>query len=249
MKQIELATIAMVESCYKQKFAIPRQPGLAPSATAKIRLLPDYALPEAFEGIEQSSHIWLQFVFHQAISENWSPRVRPPRLGGNRKLGVFATRSTHRPNPIGLSVVRLDSVDTSDGVVLNVSGIDLLDGTPVLDIKPYVPYADAVGSATQGYAGQAPEHMQVNYSDQAHQQISAIEQGPGLDEGGDLTREQLMGISALITEILRQDPRPAYQAMDTDRIYGTLIYGFNLRWQYQIIAGKETIKVIAFDRV
>src|SRR3954463_4060851 len=133
--------IGIIHSCFKEKFGIPRQPGLAPLATAQLELLPPYDNRAALEGLETCSHIWLQFVFHANKRDAWKPKVKPPRLGGNKSLGVFATRSPTRPAPIGLSVVKLDGISEADGkLFLNLSGIDLLDGTPVLDIKPYVPY-------------------------------------------------------------------------------------------------------------
>jgi len=148
-----ITPIATVSSCYRTKFGIPRQPGLVSSAVGEIIMLPPYNQREAFRGIEAFSHIWVTFLFHLTQRSTWSPLVRPPRLGGNVKVGVFGTRATHRPNSIGLSVVRLLGVDSSPGrVALRVSGLDLVDGTPVLDIKPYLPYADIVPEATSGFA-------------------------------------------------------------------------------------------------
>lgn len=224
--QYQFNVIAVVDSCYKQKFAIPRQSGLAPSGKARIRLLPPYDDPLAVKGLEQSSHIWVQFVFHQAITTSWRPSIRPPRLGGNEKLGVFATRSSHRPNSMGLSVVKLDGVDTSDGVVLNVSGIDLLDQTPVLDIKPYVPYVDRVEFAENGFAQEAPSHCPVMFSRQADQDLRSSE------------------LKMLVIEMLQQDPRPAYQSIDTERVYGTVLNELNLRWRYLLIEDEMRIEVI-----
>ena len=148
----EFEPVAVVHSCFAEKFAIPRQPLLAPAATATLELLPPYDQPEALEGLEGVSHLWLLFVFHAAGHGSKHLRVRPPRLGGNQRIGVFASRATHRPNPIGQSVVRLEGI--VDGRLL-LSGVDLLDGTPILDIKPYVPYADAIGDAHNSLA-QAP---------------------------------------------------------------------------------------------
>ena len=145
--------VAVVHSCFAEKFAIPRQPLLAPAATATLELLPPYDQPEALEGLEGVSHLWLLFVFHAAGHGSKHLRVRPPRLGGNQRIGVFASRAPHRPNPIGQSVVRLEGI--VDGRLL-LSGVDLLDGTPVLDIKPYVPYADAIGDAHNSLAPAPP---------------------------------------------------------------------------------------------
>lgn len=157
--------IGIVHSCFKEKFAIPRQPALAPAATGEIELFAPYNDPVALEGLEEVSHLWLSFIFHQTLASahssiNSKPqlRVRPPRLGGNKKVGVFATRSTHRPNALGLSVVKLDGIRNNR---LQISGIDLLNGTPLVDIKPYLPYADNVGTAFNYLADQAPELIEV----------------------------------------------------------------------------------------
>jgi len=241
MEEFKLSTIAVVESCYKQKFGIPRQPGLVPSGKGVIRFLPEFAKPEAVEGLEQSSHIWVHFIFHgiTAVKQGnavgqpkaWRQRVRPPRLGGNKKIGVFATRSTHRPNPLGCSVVRLDSIDVSDGVVLHVSGIDFLNGTPVLDIKPYVPYADIIPGATNELAGEPPVHIKVRFSVQAVQQVDKFQPSGDID------------LKKLIVEILQQDPRPAYQQED-GRIYATKLLNFDLSWHYIKIENDTEIEVV-----
>src|SRR5690554_2613706 len=129
-----LDTLGIIHSCYQEKFAVPRQPGLAPSAQATLELLPPYNQPECMEGLEDFSHLWLTFLFHQNLEQGWKPRVRPPRLGGNQKIGVFASRSTFRPNGLGLSVVKLESIELQQGVKLHLSGVDLVDGTPIVDI-------------------------------------------------------------------------------------------------------------------
>jgi len=219
MGNFNFSPIGFVESCFKQKFAIPRQPGLAPHARAIIRLKDGFNL-DAVDGLELSSHIWVQFVFHETMEEGWSPRVRPPRLGGNKKTGVFATRSTHRPNPIGLSVVRLEKLDYSDAVCLYISGVDLLDGTPVLDIKPYVPYVDSVETATNMLASSTPEVLPVQFSDKALGHIELLQPGCDVD------------LRALIQEILAQDPRPAYHKLDEKRTYGVKLLDFELKWRY-----------------
>lgn len=226
MESYSLVPIAVVESCYKQKFAIPRQSGLVPTGRGRIRFLPEFSCAEAVEGLEQASHIWLQFVFHGIDKPSfgqqgdWSPRVRPPRLGGNQKIGVFASRSTHRPNPIGLSAVKLDKVVIEDKQVsLEVSGLDLLDGTPVLDIKPYIPYADCIESASHGFAEEEPEKLSVCFDSQAEEQLSEIQCGHSIC------------LKTLIKEVLQQDPRPAYRQLD-DRVYGVRLLNFELNWQY-----------------
>lgn len=215
---ITLETIATVRSCYKEKFAIPRQPGLV-TAQASIELLPPYNDPQTVRGLEQFSHLWIIFLFHAIPADRWSPTVRPPRLGGNTRVGVFASRSTHRPNPIGLSVVTLEKVHAEPGrVALTVRGADLLDGTPVLDIKPYIPYADSIAGAEGGFAPAAPQRLEVNWSEQAR---SALPPGP---EGEEMHR--------VIEEALGYDPRPAYRAAREDeRSYGVHLFDFNVRWR------------------
>ncbi|MFT5781409.1 MAG: tRNA-Thr(GGU) m(6)t(6)A37 methyltransferase TsaA, partial [Pseudomonas sp.] len=159
-----VSPVGFVRSCFKEKFAIPRQPQLAPAARGVLELLAPFDQAQAIEGLEHVSHVWLLFVFHQALETEPRLRVRPPRLGGNQSLGVFATRSTHRPNGMGQSVVKLDKVEPGR---LWLSGIDLLDGTPVLDIKPYVPYADCLPSAVNQIAATAPQLIEVRWSDGA----------------------------------------------------------------------------------
>lgn len=217
------SAIGEVRSCFKEKFGIPRQPGLAPSARAEILIYPDFARPEAFAGLDECSHIWLQFVFH-AVDGAWRPKVRPPRLGGNKSLGVFASRSPNRPNPIGLSVVSyLGARKNDDGYVLEIAGADLLDGTPILDIKPYVPYVDAVLDAVNQIAPQAPAIYPVHFSEAAANYCSVY------DEAKSGRADVLM---TLVTEVLQQDPRPQYQAVDENRLYGMRLFDLNIRWHY-----------------
>lgn len=216
MQTFEFKAIAVVRSDYQEKFAIPRQSNLAPAARAWVEVDPEWASLGALHGIEQSSHIWLQFVFHAVLNRPVKAKVRPPRLGGNTRIGVFATRSTHRPNPMGLSVVKLLAVE---GNRLLVGGADLLDGTPVLDIKPYLPWSDSLPEAQNSMAGEAPICSQVTFNSAA----GAVLQQLGL-EG-----ERLQ---ALIEQSLGQDPRPAYQRSDTQRVYGARMVGHNVRWQH-----------------
>ena len=152
-----IAPIATVRSCFGAKFAVPRQPGLCPSAWGRLVFHPEYRSLEAVRGIEGFSHLWLIFGFHETVEQGWKPTVRPPRLGGNQRVGVFASRSTFRPNGLGLSLVKLEGIDTTapDSPVLMLGGLDLLDGTPVYDVKPYLPYAEAVPEAAAGFAGDA----------------------------------------------------------------------------------------------
>lgn len=215
--------IAYIESPFQEKFAIPRQPGLAPSARGRLRFVPPYDRPEALEGLEQVSHLWLLWVFHQIPAGSWRPRVRPPRLGGNSYLGVFASRSMFRPNPIGLSLVRLDAICTEPGALgLEISGLDLLDATPVLDIKPYLPYTDCLPEAWHRLAEQAPDPaLEVEFSEQAQEALLAM----GSDQGHDL--------EMLIRETLALDPRPGYRRGQLDdRNYGTKLQGCEVRWRY-----------------
>lgn len=209
--------IGVIHSCFREKFGIPRQAGLAPAATAKLELLSPYNAPEALRGLEGFSHIWLLFVFHAIPAGQWQPTVRPPRLGGKQRLGVFATRSPFRPNPLGLSAVGLQGIDAAHGV-LHLSGVDLLDGTPILDIKPYLPYADHIVDAVGGFAAHAPHHpLQVTFSKAAEDFCAAWTTGD---------------LRELITQIIRQDPRPAYAhrqaAMQT---YAIKLYDFDVHWQ------------------
>ncbi len=212
--------IGVVHSPFREKFGIPRQPLLVPEAKAKLELLAPYDCIEAFVGLEEFSHIWLTFIFHQTMREQWQPQVRPPRLGGNRRVGVFASRSPFRPNPIGLSVVALDGISNQHGKVeLLLSGIDMLDGTPVLDIKPYIPYVDSIPEASSGYASEPPQAIKkVRFSEMAEAQLQQR------DDGAEL--------KCLITKLLECDPRPAYKnRSQSDRIYGMRLYDFDLKWR------------------
>lgn len=209
--------IGIVHSCFHEKFAIPRQPSLAEAARGVLELYPPYDKPEALAGLEEVSHLWLLFVFHAAPSGPDHLRVRPPRLGGNQRVGVFASRSTHRPNPLGQSVVRLDSIKPGH---LLISGIDLLDGTPVLDIKPYVPYADSVPQAHNGMAATVPDLIPVSWDNIAWQ--AAREHAERLQQP----------VVELIEQCLAQDPKPAYQRPTTERHYGVRFWDLNISWHY-----------------
>ncbi|WP_062382789.1 tRNA (N6-threonylcarbamoyladenosine(37)-N6)-methyltransferase TrmO [Pseudomonas abietaniphila] len=212
-----VSPIGFVRSCFREKFAIPRQPQLAPAARGVLELVAPFNQGEAVEGLEQVSHVWLLFLFHQALEDKPRLKVRPPRLGGNQSTGVFATRATHRPNGIGQSVVKLEKVEAGR---LWLSGIDLLDGTPVLDVKPYVPYADVVADASNRMAAAAPTLIPVQWDDaalaQAHEH--ALRLGEPLVE--------------LIDQCLAQDPRPAYQVPVPERVYGAQFWDLDVRWHY-----------------
>jgi tRNA (adenine37-N6)-methyltransferase len=218
--------IGIIHSCFKEKFGIPRQPGLAPLAKAQLELLPPYNDAAALAGLEHCSHIWVQFVFHANKREEWKPKVKPPRLGGNKTLGVFATRSPTRPAPIGLSVVTLEGVETAGSkVMLNLAGVDLLDGTPVLDIKPYVPYVDLVANARNDFADTAPRLIPVTFTPAAASQCAGHRDAQ---------------LAELIRQILQQDPRPQYQQPDLRRIYGMQLLDIDVQWRY----GKTGIEVV-----
>ena len=212
-----VSPIGFMRSCFKEKFAIPRQPQLAPAARGVLELIAPFDQGDAVQGLEQVSHVWLLFLFHQALEDKPRLKVRPPRLGGNQSIGVFATRATHRPNGIGQSVVKLDKVEAGR---LWLSGIDLLDGTPVLDVKPYVPYADVIADARNGMAAAAPELIPVQWGDAALAQ--AREHGVRLEEP----------LIQLIEQCLAQDPRPAYQMPTPERRYGAQFWDLDVRWHY-----------------
>lgn len=206
--------IARIRSDFKQKFGIPRQSGLVEELEAVIVFEPEYRDPEALRGLEGFSHLWLIWEFSQARREGWSPTVRPPRLGGNQRLGVFATRSPFRPNPIGLSCVRLTGVDlhTADGPVIRVAGADLLDGTPIYDIKPYLPYADCKPDALGGFAA-APKEPTLTVEIPPEWMARVPER----------KRAALLGV-------LAQDPRPSYQ-QDPERVYGMAFAGLDIQFR------------------
>lgn len=212
-----VSPIGFVRSCFKEKFAIPRQPQLAPAARGVLELVPPFDQGDAIQGLEQVSHVWLLFLFHQALEDKPRLKVRPPRLGGNKSMGVFATRATHRPNGIGQSVVKLDRVEADR---LWISGIDLLDGTPILDIKPYVPYADIVNGASNEIASTAPLLIPVQWQPQALEQarLHALR-----------LQEPLL---QLIEQCLAQNPRPAYQVPSPEREYGAQFWDLDVRWHY-----------------
>jgi tRNA-Thr(GGU) m(6)t(6)A37 methyltransferase TsaA len=196
----EFRPIGVIESCFREKFGIPRQPGLARSAPAIIRLdKGDPFLAQSLRRLEEFSHLWVIYIFHEHGSRNWKPSIRPPRLGGAEKVGVLASRSPHRPNPIGLSAVELVRVDLQDpaGVAIHVRGGDFLDGSPVLDIKPYLPYADSIPEASSGWADEPIEKTPVEFTAVAEEKIAASENS-----------EQLR---TMILEVLELDPRPAFQ--------------------------------------
>ncbi|KQB55600.1 tRNA-Thr(GGU) m(6)t(6)A37 methyltransferase TsaA [Pseudomonas endophytica] len=212
-----VSPIGFVRSCFKEKFAIPRQPQLAPAARGVLELVAPFDQGDAVQGLEHVSHVWLLFVFHQALEDKPRLKVRPPRLGGNKSMGVFATRATHRPNGIGQSVVKLDMVEPNR---LHISGIDLLDGTPILDIKPYVPYADMIHAASNSMASAAPVLIPVEWAETA------------LHEAHGHALRLQEPLVALVEQCLAQDPRPAYQTPTPQREYGAQFWDLDVRWHY-----------------
>lgn len=228
-RQFTFDAIGVIHSPFKEKFGIPRQSGLMSAAQAQLELLPPYDRDEAVRGLDGFSHLWLTFVFHGVRQGDWSPTVRPPRLGGNQRLGVFATRSTHRPNPIGLSVVELTAIKREQGrLMLELRGADLMDGTPVLDIKPYVPYVDNVPTARAGFADGAPQpRLRVSFAPEADAVCAAQPQ-----------------LREFIVQMLQYDPRPPYRGEeDAGRIYGVRVFDGNVRF---VVAG-DAAHVIAIE--
>lgn len=204
--------IAYIYTDFPQKFGIPRQSGLVPELHGTIVFEPEYRSPEAVKGLEGFSYIWLLWQFEGVRRDNWSATVKPPRLGGNKHIGVFATRSPFRPNPIGLSSVKLEGIEITDkGPVLHVSGIDLRDKTPIYDIKPYLPYADCHPDAKEGFAGAVKEYcLEVDFPEELLKKIPEEKRGA-------------------LLEVLKQDPRPSYHS-DPERRYGVAFAGFDVHF-------------------
>ena len=204
--------IAKIHSDYKEKFGIPRQSGIAKGLTSVIVFEPEYRREEALRGIEGFSHLWLIWEFSEAKREGWSPTVRPPRLGGNRRMGVFATRSPFRPNALGLSCVKLLGVENREGLgtVLRVAGADLMDGTPIYDIKPYIPYADCHPEASGGFAPDSGARLTVEYVAGVQERVPE-------------------GKRSALTGVLANDPRPRYQH-DSSRVYALEFAGLEVKF-------------------
>lgn len=215
-QNFSMKVIAHIRSDFSSKFGVPRQSGLVDSLEAAIVFEPEYRNVDAVRGLEDFSHLWLIWAFHHAVRDTWSPTVRPPRLGGNTRMGVFATRSPFRPNPIGLSSVRLDRVEVTaeHGPVIYVRGADLVDGTPIFDIKPYIPYADSHPEAMGGFAS-AP----------AGETLTVVIPPEQLEKVPENRQEALRGV-------LAQDPRPHYQN-DPERVYGFQFAGLEVRFSVE----------------
>jgi len=216
-----LEPIAVIRTPFKEKFATPRQPGLAPSITARIDFLPDFATLEAIRELDGFSHLWLIFLFHQNWQKGWQPTVRPPRLGGNKRVGVYASRSPFRPNPIGLSAVKLLEINCNSGQIsLLVQGADLIDTTPIFDIKPYIPYSDSIPKAIGGFATKSPEAvLPVEFSPLATKQLEQY-------------RPETPDLEVMLCETLSLDPRPAYrQNQENSKEYGMLFDRYDVKWR------------------
>ncbi len=208
--------IGHIETDFPEKFGIPRQSGLVRELTGRVVFDSEYRNPEAVRGLEQFSHIWLLWKFSESKKDHWSATVKPPKLGGKKRLGVFATRSPYRPNDIGLSCVRLDKIEISgkNGPVLLVSGIDLMDGTPIYDIKPYIPFSDCRPDAWEGYTRVTKEHtLQVDFP-------------------RELLKNYPENKRSAIMAVLSQDPRPAY-VQDPERIYGVSFAGYDVKFKVE----------------
>lgn len=210
--------IGFIESPYKEKFAVPRQPRLVPAARARIKLCGAANTPESVRELDQFSHVWLLFLFDQNLDAGWKPTVRPPRLGGNERIGVFASRSTFRPNGIGMSAVEVKGISKQgDQIYINLGNVDLVDGTPIIDVKPYIPYTDSIPEAQGGYAENEPETSQVNFTSVALTTLSKRSDGEY--------------VKTVIEQVLAQDPRPAYKKNKPDtKEYAVNLFDLNIKF-------------------
>ena len=227
MNDVNIQIIARMRSDFASKFGIPRQSGLVDELRSTIVFEPEFRNPDALRGIEDFSHLWIIWQFSEAVRQGWSPTVRPPRLGGNTRMGVFATRSPFRPNNLGLSSVKLLGVEHTEefGTVLHVGGADLMDGTPIFDIKPYIPYGDCHPEATGGFTDTAGEFLlQVDFPQDL------------LEKLPDDKRDAAIGV-------LTHDPRPSYQRKP-DRIYGLTFAGFDIRFK----VAEDTLTVVEVNK-
>ena len=210
---ISFNIIARVYTDFPEKFGIPRQSGLVKNLKGKIVFEPEYRNNSALKGLDGFSHLWIIWKFSEAVTDNWSPTVRPPRLGGNKRIGVFATRAPYRPNPIGLSSVKIEKIElnTPEGPIIEISGADMLDGTPIYDIKPYIAYTDSHPDATGGFSDEVFENKLKVEADEKFENIMPKE-----------NYESLM-------QILSSDPRPGYKE-DSDRVYGLSFAGYEIKF-------------------
>lgn len=225
------APIAVIRTPFTQRFGIPRQPGLVPEARGEIRFRNDPDFQHALKGMELFSHLWIVFVFHSHGGNKWKPTIRPPRLGGKEKMGVLASRSPHRPNPVGLSVCKIEKIDlqAKGGPVIEVSGVDLLDGTPILDVKPYIPYADSVPDANPGWAHGEIRKTPVHFEPKALKKVLMIE------------AQGQKNLKSLIEQLLTIDPRPGFQRRDLPpdadhsqgKDFGLLVKEWDVHWKIE----------------
>jgi conserved hypothetical protein TIGR00104 len=221
MSAFQFEQIGVIRSPYKEKFAVPRQPGLVKHCGGELHLIAPYNQSDAVRGLEAFSHLWILFVFHQTMEGGWRPTVRPPRLGGNARMGVFATRSTFRPNPVGMSLVELKGIRCQkEQVILELGSLDLVDGTPVVDVKPYLPFAESLPDARASYAQDAPRaDMPVYFTQAIATQLTQLE-------------KRYPHLSNFIVEVLAQDPRPAYRKEEeAGKTYAVWLLDFNVRWR------------------
>ena len=226
MQEISFKIIAKIKSDFDTKFGVPRQSGLVPGLKSRIRFEPEFRNADALRGLEGFSHLWIAWIFSENIRETWSPTVRPPRLGGNRRLGVFATRSSFRPNPLALSCVKIEEIhlDGDEGPEIVVSGADLMDGTPIVDIKPYIPYTDARPEAIGGFTDSVfKNRLHVNAPAEILNKLESEKR------------------NALVA-VLEQDPRPAYQD-DPERIYGFSFAGREIKFK----VNHDTLELLSID--
>lgn len=234
MSDLTLTPVAIIHTPYKEKFSVPRQANIIKDGCGVVELLPPYNSPEAVRGLEQFSHLWLIFQFNHIPQGKWQPTVRPPRLGGNRRIGVFASRATHRPNPLGLSKVELRSIEyKQDKVLLHLGSVDLVDGTPIFDIKPYIAFADSEPNALCGFAQEKPlPLLEVIFSSAAQSAVQKLE-------------EKRPHLQRFITQVLQQDPRPAYQqGQVSERIYGVRLFEFNVKFQIKTESLAEVVDIL-----
>ena len=218
LEKYEITAIGIIRSCFTEKFGIPRQAGLVETSRAWITIFEPFNRPEFVKELDQFSHIWVQFLFHDTVLEGWKSTVRPPGLGGQKRVGVFASRSPHRPNHLGFSAVRLlDIRSNREETVLQVGGGDFLDGTPVIDIKPYIPYCDSIIDAAGGYSGRMDVQPEVSFTKNAEAFCVEYE------------RESGRNLRSLIIEVLANDPRPASQRYKRKK-FGVRLWDVNLRW-------------------
>lgn len=218
----EFNAIGYIRSAFREKFAVPRQPGLVKSIASTVEMLPEFSRPDAYRALQEFSHIWIIFLFHQSLGKQWHDTVRPPRLGGNARVGVFASRSPFRPNPVGISAVELLEIEfAGDTCRLHIRGADLIDGTPVLDIKPYIPYSDSI-NASSGFAEIPGPTMLVEFTEEVLDSLAEKESQTG------------QPLKKILQELLSFDPRPAYQAGAGGQAeYGVRLFDFNVRFRVE----------------